>query len=323
MDEDYTVLSEEDGSNVQHLEEQKENLTPEMEMEIEKRIEALRDRGRPVTILVIGPTAVGKSTLINAMFGKEVAKVGLGTSSVTSDVHPYEGEYKGVKIRIYDTKGFRDSGGKSYKNLLLDIAKHGQFDLILICSKLGGRADRDMFLELASILNKDMWKRTVVILTFANQFKTLESVQKSNNVESGIKVQINEHKSCVVEFLSKSVDKEVLDKIPFCIAGLKDERRLPTTDDWLSTLWETCIDRSSDEAHHFLSFIYEKYRALIEIADSIDRGVVIGAGIGAVAGAGIGATVSSIVPVVGTIIGAGIGAGIGSLYSRKTKNNQN
>ena len=306
--EDYTVLSEEDGSN---LEEQKKNLTPEME----KRIKALRDRGRPVTILVVGPASVGKSTLINAMFGKDVAEVGLGTSSVTSDVHPYEGEYKGVKIRIYDTKGFRDTGGKSYKNLLLDIAKHGQFDLILICSKLGGRADRDMFSGLASVLHEEMWKRTVVVLTFANQFKTLESVKESNEVESGIKVQINEHKSCVLEFLSKSVDKEVLDKIPFCIAGLKDERKLPTVDDWLKTLWAMSINRSSDEACHFLSSNYEKYQTLIEIADSIDRGAVIGAG--------IGATVGTIVPFVGTIIGASVGAGIGSFYSRKTKNNQN
>ena len=312
--EDYDIVQpEEDGSNVQHLEEQRENLTPEMEME--KRIAALRDSGRPVTILVIGPTAVGKSTLINAMFGKDVAKVGLGTSSGTTDVHPYEGEYKGVKIRIYDTKGFRDTGGKSYKNILLDIAKHGQFDLILICSKLGGRADRDMFLELASVLNKEMWKRTVVVLTFANQFKTLESVKESNDVESGIKVQINEHKSCVLEFLSKSINKKVLDDIPFCIAGLKDERRLPTTDDWLSTLWVTSIDRSSDEARPFLSFYYETYRALIKLAVST--------GPGALAGAGIGAVVGTIVPGPGTLIGAAVGAGIGGfLYSWKTKNNQ-
>ena len=91
---------------------------------------------------------------------------------------------------------------------------------------------------------------------------------------------------------------------------MKDERKLPTTDDWLKELWETCIDRSSDEARQFLSFIYKIYQAAIDIA-------------GPVLGASIGAFVGSVVPIVGTVIGAGIGAGIGAFYSGKTKNNQN
>uniref|UniRef100_A0A1X7TYR7 Uncharacterized protein n=1 Tax=Amphimedon queenslandica TaxID=400682 RepID=A0A1X7TYR7_AMPQE len=306
MATDYvTVQSEEDG--FQYIEKEEENVT----LEIEKKIEALRESGRPVNILVIGPGGSGKSTLVNAMFGKDVAEVGLGTRSVASNVHTYQGEYKGVKIRIYDTKGCRDTGGKNYKNILLAIDKSGQFDLILICSKLIGRADRDMFLELASVLHEDMWKRTVVVLTFANHFKTLESVKESNDLESQIKVQINGHKACVVDYLSKSINKEVLEGIPFCIAGLKDERELPTTDDWLKELWETCIDRSSDEARHFLSFLYKAYQVAVNIASP-----VIGASIGAFLG-------SVVLPGVGTVIGAGIGAGIGSFYSEKTKNNQN
>uniref|UniRef100_A0A1X7UU02 Glycine zipper domain-containing protein n=1 Tax=Amphimedon queenslandica TaxID=400682 RepID=A0A1X7UU02_AMPQE len=124
-------------------------------------------------------------------------------------------------------------------------------------------------------------------------------------------MQINGHKACVAEFLSKSINKEVVEGIPFCLAGLQEEKKLPTVDNWLSTLWNTSITRSSDEARPFLSFYYDTYRALIEIAGYTGANAIVGAGIGALAG--------SVVPVVGTVIGAGIGAGVGAaigwLYS--------
>ena len=266
----------------------------------EGNLRGLHQRGEPVNILVIGPARVGKSTLINAMFGKNVAKVGHRARSVVSEAEEYEGKYKGVRIKVCVTVGFRDTGRRRDYNILLDIDKRIQFNLILICSKLGGRADRDMFLELASVLNKEMWKRTVVILTFANQFSTIESVVD----KSEIMKQKDGHKECVVEFLSGHINKEILQRIPFCLAGIEYEKELPTTEDWVKTLWITCINRCSDEAHTLLSFYTRNYHLILAVA----TGGVVGVVTGGVA-----------VPFVGGIIGTGAGGVVGTIAGIATK----
>ena len=290
-----------------------------IDAEMVAKLEELRVRDVPVSILVIGPTGVGKSELVNALFGKDVAKVGHGLESVTLEVDTYEGEYKGVRIKVYDTIGFRDTKGKSDYSILLNIDKHGKYDLILICSKLGDRADRDMLVGLASVLHEEMWKRTVVVLTFANHFITLRSVVRTGP-DKAIKEKIDECKKYFVENLSGHVKKDVLQGIPFCIAGVEDERKLPTTEDWLQTLWETCIERSSDEARSFLT-VFARYKRHIKTGVLLGTGLVVGASVGTGiisggTGISVGATVGTASATgAGTVIGAGLGGVMGAVVA--------
>ena len=71
-----------------------------------------------VNIIVAGKTGVGKSSLINYIFGKEVAKVGDG-HPVTQEIQEYDLEND--NITLFDTKGIE---AKDYEKTLDNIKKY-------------------------------------------------------------------------------------------------------------------------------------------------------------------------------------------------------
>ena len=58
-------------------------------------------------VLVIGNSGVGKSTLINSVFGEERAKTGWGSEGTTEHLEIYESNK--IPFRIIDSVGFEPS----------------------------------------------------------------------------------------------------------------------------------------------------------------------------------------------------------------------
>lgn len=79
--------------------ENNENLSNKLQEEFEK----LQQEIQKPNILIAGATGVGKSSLINMVFGKEVAVVGTG-KPITQKIDVYESENSDV--RIFDSKGY-------------------------------------------------------------------------------------------------------------------------------------------------------------------------------------------------------------------------
>ena len=227
--------------------------------EVREQAEKLQKRDQPVNILVIGPTGSGKSTLINALLGGTVAEVGHSGTAVTQEVKEYDGEFLGVKIKVYDTVGFFSAGGKSKRDIINEIkGKNEKFDLVLICLKLGERLDdiaKSLFSTLAQHdwLTPEMWATSIVVLTQADKFLQNESMPKDDDGRAKeIKSKMEEFKKYIFNFIPKNEHE----KIPFCLTGKLDERKLPTTSDWLLDLWKSCIERCSKETEAFMAWFF-------------------------------------------------------------------
>ena len=232
---------------------------PMVREEVVRRSTALKKRKYHVKILVMGLTGAGKSSLINAMMGDIVANVQPGPMSCQTDIECHKGEHDGIKIKIYDTAGFGDSiipEKKIIKNISEGTPRKG-FDLIIIAIKMTERLATNatqMLSSLGKLLDEQMWKRTIVVLTFANMLVTQLEEGYQDYSEDGLKEEFDRHTRQFKTLFSDhtKIDKEIAQNIPFILVGGFKSRELPTDKDWLVTLWDHSIIRCRTEVKPFL-----------------------------------------------------------------------
>ena len=138
-------------------------------------------------VLVIGNSGVGKSTLINAVLGKNVAKTGWGTSETTGKLDIYESD--DVPFRIIDTIGFEPSFIKEHqainavKKWSKDSAKaeneDHQINVIWFCVE--GTTSK-LFSQTIKNLSRatSMWESVPVIVVIT---KSYSEPDRKNNIQ--------------------------------------------------------------------------------------------------------------------------------------------
>ncbi|EFG90207.1 hypothetical protein CLCAR_0413 [Clostridium carboxidivorans P7] len=115
--------------------------------DIRKKLEIARFR--PLDVMVTGVTGAGKSTTLNSLFEKEVAKVGTGVDPETMELDSYA---LSDLVRFWDTPGLGDGVDMDrmhskklinllYKTYVLDNTTYGWIDLVLVIIE---GANRDM-----------------------------------------------------------------------------------------------------------------------------------------------------------------------------------
>ena len=77
-------------------------------------------------IAIIGQTGVGKSSLINYLFGSEVAKSGIGRPVTTNGFHEINHKIKDMSVKIYDSWGLEVGKEEQWlKELNTELKKRG------------------------------------------------------------------------------------------------------------------------------------------------------------------------------------------------------
>ncbi|EJB18837.1 GTP-binding protein [Helicobacter pylori CPY6081] len=207
-------------------------------LNVEKMCEVIKKEKPIMNILLIGATGVGKSSLINGLFGQEVAKAGVG-KSLTQHLEKYVDEEKG--LILWDTKGIEEDD-KGYKNTMESLKKEMEdsfktqdekkmIDVAYLCVK--ETSGRVLERELLSFAKK--WNIPTIVVFTNTQEKAgdafVKDFQKVSNEEWGFGGFIKAYarvNSVAYSFRGMEVPveglKELVDETKKCLIDAKKNK---------------------------------------------------------------------------------------------------
>ena len=216
---------------------------------------------KKLSFLLTGKTGVGKSRLVNALVGEDVADEGQQRDSCTNTATPYKVTKEDIDILVWDSPGLQDGNDDCsnwYLENLKDINSRYGIDVVIYCLKMDDRRfyseDKKAIRKLTEGFGKELWKKTVIALTFANKIQDPDEIdhdiyflkefteweRQLRGVPSGILTELQ-------------IDSQVLSALPIIPVGNyagrpKKPKPLPNGDHWLSELWISCYSVMSDTA---------------------------------------------------------------------------
>lgn len=145
------------------------SVAENIEQEYEKQLAKLK---KP-NLMIIGGTGVGKSSLVNRVFGEELAEVGSG-QPITRGLNKYE--KKNIPLIIYDTEGYELTEGKAdsnnfHKKIIPELenmqkqALANQIHFVWYCISVANHRITDYDIENLKLISNSFKLNCAIVLT--------------------------------------------------------------------------------------------------------------------------------------------------------------
>ena len=214
--------------------------------------------------MLTGKTGVGKSSIINAIIGNNVAHEGKDLGGVTRAVTSYKKKVNDINFEIWDSPGLQDITEKDdviterIKKTLKQNCPH--LHLLLYCIRM----DRDRvevseleaIKQLSQVFTPKIWDTAVFALTFANRVLPPSEMETDEEVTEWFKKRIKEFQEVIVRALVESgVQQDKAKLVPVIPTGyhkrtrqMLNPRELYDRPDWFNPFWQTCADHMEENA---------------------------------------------------------------------------
>ena len=222
-----------------------------------------------VNILITGRTGIGKSTLVNGIVGSKLAKEGETLDPLTTKVENKSKTIFGVVVNVWDSPGLQDLTGNEDLYLADIRAKcRDNVDLFVYCINMSedrfipGDKEVTAIKKLTDALGKEVWKHSLVVLTFANSFigDAGDRCNTTDEIKAEFSSRMEEWRGIVHGVLEKEVelDTKVIQQIKILPAGhYKKPHLFSDSSPWLSDLWLESVKTAKLEAQPALVKVNE------------------------------------------------------------------
>ncbi|GAX84047.1 hypothetical protein CEUSTIGMA_g11471.t1 [Chlamydomonas eustigma] len=257
---------EEEGEQEEEEEEEEEEKAqpwtglatlPERE-DVMSLLEELKAAGKKqLTVLLLGKSSVGKSSLVNSLLNEQLARVMAFklqadteiTTPFTKQIEAPDTELAGFRIKVIDTCGLEDpEGGDSVnytalKKIASDI-KGQPIDVVLYVDRLDlyrvEPLDQAILRAVRDTFGKGIWKRTALVLTHGNLAQTPPGSDYDSFVTR--RIRILRKAMPAGRLLRPALPAVIAENSEACPADKAGKRMLPDSSLWVNELVTTLVD---------------------------------------------------------------------------------
>ena len=233
------------------------------------------------SVLLVGETGSGKSTLINNLLGEQVAPEGHTCYSETDKIMEYRGKAAGVPVTLYDTPGTDDMTAAADKNICKEIkrlVKSKKICLALFCFSMNEQRVKRSHISTMRAYNEVMvnWENAIVALTFADKIKGPHTERKSEGFDEAefFRGKIAQWKATLKDTLVRKVGvpQSVAEKLIMRPTTDKRDLKLLDNEEWFVPLWLDILDLLAPAAYfRFLEIHQAKITFEREATVTINR----------------------------------------------------